>query len=227
MDVIGRRLADAGVPTLRLDYRQPAKTDPCVRDILAAMAELNKRYGASRFGLVGWSFGSAPVFTLATRLCHSPNQSQLQIGAVAVVAPQTADAFGIRDCPPMPVLLVHGSNDRCLSPMCSLSLKKAYDAAARTEKDRDQCEVLLLDGDDHCLSKHYEMAETRILNFLLDALAGPDHQRPPSSLHSLVPLARDGLKLMREGHDLEQAPSTGERESVNEPTRRRESESGI
>lgn len=94
-------------------------------------------------------------------------------------------------------------------------------------KDRDQCEVLLLDGDDHCLSKHYEMAETRILNFLLDALVGPDHQRPPSSLHSLVPLARDGLKLMREGHDLEQAPSTGERESVNEPTRRRESESGI
>lgn len=154
---LAARLADAGVPTLRLDYRQPAKTDPCVRDILAAMAELNKRYGASRFGLVGWSFGtkdceakckkkffnwkpqnfqilSAPVFTLATRLCHSPNQSQLQIGAVAVVAPQTADAFGIRDCPPMPVLLVHGSNDRCLSPMCSLSLKKAYDAAARTEK---------------------------------------------------------------------------------------------
>jgi hypothetical protein len=52
------------VPTLRLDCRYPARNKYCVRDVLAAMDELERTYHIDQLVLVGWSFGGAPVFTV-------------------------------------------------------------------------------------------------------------------------------------------------------------------
>ncbi|KNE54359.1 hypothetical protein AMAG_17657 [Allomyces macrogynus ATCC 38327] len=51
------------------------------------------------------------------------------IKVIAVVAPQVADALGIRNVPPGPVLFVHGDDDQCLPPMCSQELKRHYDTS--------------------------------------------------------------------------------------------------
>lgn len=53
-----------GIPVMRLDYRYPARNKYCVADVQAAMKYLEAGYGISRFVLVGWSFGGAPVYTL-------------------------------------------------------------------------------------------------------------------------------------------------------------------
>ena len=53
-----------GIPVMRLDYRYPARNQYCIADVQAVMKYLESGYGISRFVLVGWSFGGAPVFTL-------------------------------------------------------------------------------------------------------------------------------------------------------------------
>ena len=72
---------------------------------------------------------SAPLFSMASKMMENVNDKmKVKLGACATVAAQTADSFGIRQCAPkVPVLLVHGTNDRCLSPECSLRLKAEYD----------------------------------------------------------------------------------------------------
>ncbi|KAK3935173.1 hypothetical protein QBC46DRAFT_423577 [Diplogelasinospora grovesii] len=50
-----------GVPTLRRDYRYPARNRFCAEDVQAAMKFLQDMYALERFVLVGWSFGGAPV----------------------------------------------------------------------------------------------------------------------------------------------------------------------
>lgn len=66
---IGDKLATLhhGVPVLRVDYRYAADLKPCSEDVIAAMDYLEKVYSITKFVLVGWSFGGAPVFTVAAR----------------------------------------------------------------------------------------------------------------------------------------------------------------
>jgi hypothetical protein len=66
---IGDKLATLhqGVPVLRVDYRYAADTKPCSEDVIAAMDYLENEYSIAKFVLVGWSFGGAPVFTVAAK----------------------------------------------------------------------------------------------------------------------------------------------------------------
>jgi dipeptidyl aminopeptidase/acylaminoacyl peptidase len=64
-----------------------------------------------RVGLVGHSFGGAVVIDAGVR---SPN-----VACVATLATQTAGAQRVAELAPTPLLLVHGLNDRRLSPECS------------------------------------------------------------------------------------------------------------
>lgn len=66
---IGDKLATLhqGVPVLRVDYRYAANTKPCSEDVIAAMDYLESAYSINKFVLVGWSFGGAPVFTVAAK----------------------------------------------------------------------------------------------------------------------------------------------------------------
>ena len=62
---LATRLASTmGVHAIRLDYREPARNNYCVPDVLAAMEWMKKEKGVEKFVLSGWSFGGAPVFTV-------------------------------------------------------------------------------------------------------------------------------------------------------------------
>lgn len=165
---IGDKLSslEPGVPVLRLDYRYPAENKPCVADTQAAMDHLEESYSISRFVLVGWSFGGAPVFTVGG--------ADQRVAGCATVASQTAETDGIEELPPRPVLLLHGTGDRTLSPTCSQRLYDAYGPHG----DR---ELKLFDGDDHALTKNAVKAEELLCSFILKcaglSVRGPERER--------------------------------------------------
>ncbi|KNE54360.1 hypothetical protein AMAG_17658 [Allomyces macrogynus ATCC 38327] len=72
-------------------------------------------------------------------------------------------------------------------------------------------------GDDHCQTNTYRTAETRILDFLLDALVPERHAKHEVS--SLVPSVKVGLEQLDKGHDLDAVPGGSEHKSINEHKR--------
>ncbi|KAK3400909.1 Alpha/Beta hydrolase protein [Sordaria brevicollis] len=141
----------SGIPTLRLDYRYPARTKLCVSDVLAAMQYLQDLYGLDKFVLVGWSFGGAPVFTVA-------GADQRVVGC-ATVASQTAETEGIRRLSPRPVLLMHGTGDRTLGHQCSERLYEMYG-------ERGDRRLELFEGDNHALTGNAIVVEEMLGEFV-------------------------------------------------------------
>ena len=177
------------IPSLRLDYRFPARNKHCVRDVLTAMNLLESEYKFSKFVLVGWSFGGAPVFTVG-------GMDQRVVGC-ATVASQTAGTEGIRDLAPRPVLLLHGTGDRTLSHSCSERLFKMYG-------DKGERELKLFEGDDHALTGNSLEAERRIGEFVLRCVGvrkGDMHEDEEVLGEELVG-GEERIELMRKGGDL-------------------------
>lgn len=143
---------DAAIPTFRLDYRFPARNTLCCADVLAGMEYLEAGFGISRFVLVGWSFGGAPVFTVA-------GKDERVVGC-ATVASQTAETEGIRKLAPRPVLLVHGTGDKTLSPRCSERLYEMYG-------ERGSREIRFFEGDNHALSANAQEVEGLLVEFVV------------------------------------------------------------
>lgn len=139
-----------GIPTLRLDYRFPSRTAPCVADARAGMSYLRDMYGLDRFVLIGWSFGGAVVFTAAA-------EDERVVGC-ATVASQTADAEGVRRLAPRPLLLLHGSGDNTLGVGCSQRLWHMYGDGDRM--------LQVFEGDNHSLSRNAEPAEEMLCEFV-------------------------------------------------------------
>ena len=150
---MGSKLASLkrGVPVLRMDYRYPARDRPCCQDVISAMDYLQEHYPLTKFVLVGWSFGSAPVFTVGG--------SDSRVSGAACVAPQTAGTRGIRQLAPRPLLLLHGTGDRTLSPACSESLYESYGRKG----DRT---IKLFDNDNHALTNNSLAAEELLCDFI-------------------------------------------------------------
>ena len=173
-----------GIPVLRMDYRVPARNKYCVPDVLAAMDYLHTGYGVSRFVLVGWSFGGAPVFTVG-------GQDDRVVGC-ATVASQTADTEGIRDVgrKGTPVLLLHGTGDKTLSPRCSQNL---YDTYGYSMRDGDR-QIRFFEGDDHALTRNSLQAEDLISRFIMKCAA--------------IDIAEDEIR------DVVQKPLIGDKEKV-------------
>jgi dienelactone hydrolase len=144
-----------GLPMLRMDYRIPARNKYCVVDVLAAMDYLSAQYNVSRFVLVGWSFGGAPVFTVGGQ--------DSRVVACATIASQTAETEGIREVGRrgVPVLLLHGTGDRTLSPQCSERLYDMYGS-------KGQRKVHYFEGDDHTLTGNSVEAEKMLCEFIAD-----------------------------------------------------------
>lgn len=184
-----------GLPVLRMDYRFPARNKYCVPDVLAAMDYLKAQYNVSRFVLVGWSFGGAPVFTVG-------GQDTRVVGC-ATVASQTAETEGIRAVGRrgVPVLLLHGTGDRTLSPQCSERLYDMYGSRGGYRK------VHYFEGDDHALTRNSSEAEKMLCEFIAD-IAG---LRMGSTERGLLgkSLVDDGDKInkMKKGGDLRGAES--------------------
>lgn len=183
-----------GLPVLRMDYRIPARSKYCVADVVAAMNYLSFRYDISRFILVGWSFGGAPVFTVG-------GQDSRVVGC-ATVASQTAETEGIRAVGRrgVPVLLLHGTGDRTLSPQCSERLYDMYGS-------KGQRKVHFFEGDDHTLTRNSVEAERMLCEFIVDVagLKMGDAERDMVK-KSLVD-DRDKVEMMKKGGDLKGAES--------------------
>ncbi|KAF2277721.1 alpha/beta-hydrolase [Westerdykella ornata] len=182
------------IPTLRLDYRYPARTKYCVRDVLAALNFLQSTHGLDRFVLVGWSFGGAPVFTAAAQ--------DARVVGCATVASQTAETEGIRRVSPRPVLLMHGTGDRTLSPACSERLYAMYGGGGKGERV-----LKLFEGDDHALTRNAGEAEKMLGEFVMRC-AGVREERADEEVLG-ERLVEDGerVELMRRGGDLRRGES--------------------
>lgn len=145
-----------GIPTLRLDYRYPARNQYCVDDVKAAIEYLGDMYGLTHFVLVGWSFGGAPVFTVGG--------DDPRVVGCATIASQTAETGGIQNLAPRPVLLLHGTGDRTLSYKCSEQLYSQYGSGGSRV-------LKLFEGDDHALSTSTKTVESLLCQFII-ACAG-------------------------------------------------------
>ncbi|KAJ5875149.1 uncharacterized protein N7473_012496 [Penicillium subrubescens] len=141
------------IPCLRLDYREPARTEYCVADMQAAFDYLRDHFGATHFVIVGWSFGGSPCFTVAAR-------EPVRVAGVATIASQTAKTDGVRALSPRPMLLLHGEEDRVPAPSCSKSLFNSYG-------DDGDREMKLFPGDDHGLTRHAVQVEGKLLGLWL------------------------------------------------------------
>ena len=178
---------NTGIPVMRLDYRYPARNKYCVADVLAAMNYLETGYGLSRFVLVGWSFGGAPVFTLGG--------SDERVVGCATVASQTADTDGIRSVAPRPVLLMHGTGDKTLRYSCSRRLYDEYG----TKGER---ELKLFEGDDHALTTNAGEAGTRLCGFVMKCAGVEMGGAEQDLLREELIGGEDRVALMKEGGDL-------------------------
>ena len=176
-----------GIPVMRLDYRYPARNKFCVADVQAAMKYLENGYALSRFVLVGWSFGGAPVFTLGG--------SDKRVVGCATVASQTAETDGIRNVSPRPVLLMHGTGDRTLRYSCSQSLYDEYGA-------RGERELKLFEGDDHALTKNSREAEERLCDFIMKCAGVEIEGEEREVVQSELVDDGDRVEFMKKGGDL-------------------------
>ena len=187
-----------GIPVLRMDYRYPARNKYCVADVLAAMDFLQKALGISRFVLVGWSFGGAPVMTVG-------GQDDRVVGC-ATIASQTAETEGIEHvaAKDLPLLLLHGTGDRTLAPSCSERLLETYQ---RHVKD-DMGFLQLFEGDDHALTRNSAKAEAMLRAFVMRC-AGVEISEDEDSvvLRTCLVAREERVRLMEEAGDLGEGES--------------------
>ncbi|KAL1967190.1 hypothetical protein VTN77DRAFT_3481 [Rasamsonia byssochlamydoides] len=157
------------------------------------MDYLAEQYSSSKFVLVGWSFGGSPCFTVAA---NEPDR----VYGVATVASQTAGTDGIAKLSPRPVLLLHGTEDTCLSPACSEALYRSYGTEGKRE-------LRLFEGDDHGLSKNAVEAEKTIFKFIastlgFEKLLEEDYTNEQAG-KDLAGSKEERINEMRAGHDFE------------------------
>ncbi|KAL8847970.1 MAG: hypothetical protein Q9221_006986 [Calogaya cf. arnoldii] len=176
-----------GVPVVRLDYRFPARNQYCAADVLAAMSYLEQEHSVSRFVLVGWSFGGAPVFTVA-------GNDQRVVGC-ATVASQTAGTDGIETLAPRPVLLLHGLRDQTLGSYCSESLYRRYGEGGNKE-------LKLFEGDDHALTRNAMEAEEMLCRFVMRCAGVEERQEETEVVKEEVVGDGDRVELMKKAGDL-------------------------
>lgn len=183
-----------GLPVLRMDYRIPARNKYCVADVLAAMDYLSAQYSVSRIVLVGWSFGGAPVFTVGGH--------DSRVVGCATIASQTAETEGIRAVGRrgVPVLLLHGTADRTLSPQCSERLYDMYGSKGRRK-------VHYFEGDDHALTGNSVEAERMLCQFIADVAGLNMGDAERDMVNKDLVDQGDKIEIMKKGGDLKGAES--------------------
>jgi hypothetical protein len=147
------RLQERGVAGLRLHYRRPNELVDCILDTLCGVAFLVEQ-GATEVALVGHSFGGAVVISAAA---VSPN--------VQAVVPMSSQTYGADLAPyvaPRPMLLIHGTADDVLSPLCS---RQIY-ASANEPK-----EIKLYKGAGHGLAEARQDVLDLLVRWLPEKLA--------------------------------------------------------
>ena len=148
------RLQKSGVAGLRLHYRKPNALVDCVLDTLCGVEFLVKE-GVRSVAVVGHSFGGAVVISAGAVSPH-----------VKAVVPMSSQTYGADLAPrvaPRAMLLIHGTADDVLSPMCSRQIF----AAAKHPK-----EIKLYEGANHGLDQVREEVLDLLVRWLPEKLAG-------------------------------------------------------
>ena len=154
-----RELAERGVTSLRLEYREAGEFSECVLDALAGCSFL-KGIGGERAVLVGHSFGGAVVIKAAEL---AP--------LVTAVAGLSSQRLGAQDIGRLgkPVLLVHGAEDRVLPVEVA---NEIYSHAAEPKR------LEVLAGGRHGLREVADQARALLVDYVVDAV-GEDPLEPP------------------------------------------------
>lgn len=153
---LGVELADRGIGTVRISYRQPNNPGPCVRDVVAVL-ETAAVTGAERAVALGHSFGGAVAIRAAVAL---PDL----VVAVATFATQIGGSDVANQMADRPLLLFHGDNDTILPAASSAVVAEMHGAG----------EVVLLPGAGHSLAEAADELRSRCLDWIPRMLAGPD-----------------------------------------------------
>ncbi len=150
-------LAARGIASLRLSFRiltAPGILEEAVADALEGIRELQRREAGS-VALVGHSFGGAVAITAAV-LANGG------IAGVVTLATQSAGTQLAGRLSPVPLLLIHGSQDRRLTPDCS---RYVYRLA------REPRELVILEGARHSLRQKREELRRLVEHWLLERLS--------------------------------------------------------
>ncbi|PKB56642.1 MAG: hypothetical protein BZY69_00715 [SAR202 cluster bacterium Casp-Chloro-G1] len=120
---IGVELVEAGVTSLRIEYREPGEFEECVADALAGASFL-KGIGATEAVVVGHSFGGAVAI----------KAGELAPLITSVVA-MSSQRFGTQTVDELkkPLLLIHGSNDEILDQAASKDIFERAEEPKRLE----------------------------------------------------------------------------------------------
>jgi alpha/beta superfamily hydrolase len=159
-------LLEDGVGSLRVSYRvlgSPGNVEEAVYDVLAGVSFLTGE-NAGRIGLVGHSFGGAVVISAAAL--------STEVSAVVTMSTQTAGTALAPRVAPRPLLLIHGEQDRRLSPDCS---RYVYHMAGEPK------ELIILPGARHSLRQRRGELRRLLRRWLVEKLApqsGDEGQTP-------------------------------------------------
>jgi len=145
---LGRALAERGVGTIRVGYRQPNRLEACTLD-LGAAADVANRAGARRFVVMGHSFGGAAAVNAAVAL-------RRVVRGVITLATQSAGCETAAALGEIPLLLLHGDRDELLPVEAS--------HAVRTLAGHG--EVVVLPGAGHLLLGVEEELRRRLLEWI-------------------------------------------------------------
>lgn len=181
-----------GIPALRLDYRYPARARYCIADLRAAMDYLRTGYAASRFVLVGWSFGGAVAIEAAAE--------DERIVGVATLASQSAETEGIDVVArrSVPLLVLHGGADQTLSPECSRGLAERYGYCTRGGEK----EMVVFEGDDHAFTGSSRRVEKLVCGFVMRCAGETVSEDEQSVLGMELLGENEKVEGMEEGGDL-------------------------
>lgn len=151
---LGRELPEAGIGLLRVCFRNPTLLEEAILDVLGAIAFLEAE-GVTQVGLVGHSFGGAVVIQAAA--------ASALVKTVVTLATQGYGSDPVSDLGPRcSILLLHGTGDRVLSPVCS---QHAFDQAQEPK------ELTLYEGAGHGLDEAAEEVHRRVHDWLVRRLS--------------------------------------------------------
>ena len=144
---IANELVDAGVTSLRVEYREPGEFEESVVDALAGASFL-KGIGATEAVVVGHSFGGAVAI-------KAGELSDLVTGVVAM----SSQRFGTQTVDELkkPLLLIHGSNDEILDQAASRDIFERAGQPKRLE---------ILDGAGHGLLEAADEVRDLLQDFI-------------------------------------------------------------
>jgi alpha/beta superfamily hydrolase len=149
---LAQEFTEAGITSLRMDYRYPNNIQECALDLVAGAGFL-RATGYGPAVVVGHSFGGAVVIAAGS---VSDN-----IGAVVSLSPQTYGAQGAGLLSPKPLLVVHGKADTRLPFSCAVAI---HDWA------KEPRQLVLYEGAEHRLDECREELADLLRRWIPDNL---------------------------------------------------------